>query len=87
MRHFGVLRAPSPSAEQGLDDEVMEKLHPRCSQGKNHHQQTARNTATTRVKATNNHLPWSSRGCPFSPRAFILIGFILGKLPGKLKKG
>lgn len=42
MERFGVLSAPSPSAEQGLGDEVMEKLHPRCSQRKNQHQQAAR---------------------------------------------
>lgn len=31
MGYFGVLRAPSLSAEQGLGDEVMEKFYLRCS--------------------------------------------------------
>lgn len=42
-------------------------------------------TARTGVNTTNKHLPQSSRGCPSSPRALIPIGFILGKLPGKLE--
>lgn len=88
MGHFGVLRAPSLPAKQGLGDEVMEKFHLRCSQGKNRHQQAARSChSQDRVKATNKHLPWFSRGCPSFPRALIPIDFILGKLPRKLEQG